>query len=70
MKKNLKNLKSSELHEIFLKNLKLDVNPRRDTNASSFFNDVLKNEGLMVQTCRNIKNSHVLNTVYYFFIFF
>ena len=41
---------------------KLDVDPRRDDNASPTTPDVvLKNEGSMVQTCRNI-NVYVVST--------
>ena len=38
---------------------KLDVDPRRDDNASPMSS--LINEGSMVQTCQNI-NVHVVNT--------
>ena len=40
--------------------IKLDVDPRRDDDASPT-SSVLKNEGSMVQTCRNI-NIRVVNT--------
>ena len=39
--------------------IELDVDPRRDVDAKP--DVVLKNEGSMVQTCRNI-NVHVVNT--------
>ena len=41
--------------------MQLDVDPRNDDNASSTV--FLKNEGSMVQTCRNI-NVHVVKQKY------
>ena len=40
--------------------MQLDVDPRSDDNASPMLY-VSKNEGFMMQTCRN-RNVHVVNT--------